>query len=178
MAEFSLRLRLFWLPVIAGLLWLSACAPPPPTTSEVTRVIKETVIVTRVVRQLVRITSTPLPAPALTQTAQACRPPATPTSLPLYYPLKDCPPSHLAVGLGATVSMGGGRNAIRWTADVTTGENIIGYAAPGEYLEIIGGPECSFGWLLWEVRAPDGQIGWTPETDGKRYFLDMALPFR
>ena len=37
---------------------------------------------------------------------------------------------------------------------------------------ITDGPVCNYGWVLWEVRSPNGVEGWTPETDGEDFWLD------
>lgn len=167
--------------LLSGLLvcLLSACSALPVRQIEVTRLVPQTLEVTRQVTQLVPVTVTPPPPLEQTQTVQALLPPTparSPTPYPIYFPLKDCPASRISVGMYVNVAFGGGRNAIRWTADVTTGENIIGYAAEGENLGVIGGPECSYGWLLWQVRTSSGLKGWTPETDGKRFFLNPVVP--
>ncbi len=107
------------------------------------------------------ITPTPLPLPP-TPTADAR----------LYNPLPDCPPSRLHVGDSAFVALSGGRNAIRSEPDTHPDDNIEGFAYQGEALQITDGPVCNYGWVLWEVRSPNGITGWTPETDGESFWLD------
>jgi len=93
----------------------------------------------------------------------------------VYYPFSDpdCAGSKLKVGDRAMISLGGGRNSIRNTADTHPSDNIIGHAYPGDYLEIIDGPVCNYGWILWKVRLEkDGLTGWTPETkDGIEFWI-------
>jgi serine/threonine protein kinase len=98
-----------------------------------------------------------------------------PTKTPeIYYPLSGCVPSRLHIGDSAFVSLGGGRNAIREEPDTHPTDNIIGYAEEGQVLVIVDGPECNFGWILWEVRTDHGEQGWTPESDGEEFWL---VPF-
>jgi len=89
-----------------------------------------------------------------------------------YYPISDCAASRLYKGDRVYVSLGGGPNGIRSYADVHPADNIIGRAYPGDGMWIIGGPKCSWGWLLWKVDTDSGLRGWTPETkDGVEFWL-------
>ncbi len=114
-------------------------------------------------------TNTPLPSPTAT------RAPSSTDLLQLYYPLDNCAASHLKNGQWAYVSFSGGANAIRSDPDTNPSDNIIGKAYGGDILQIIGGPECNYGWILWEVEAYTDSgilIGWTPETpDGEDFWL-------
>ena len=93
----------------------------------------------------------------------------------IYYPVKKCAASRLQVGDRIMISLGGGRNAIRDSADTHPSDNIIGYAYPGEYLTILDGPECNYGWILWYVQLENSDLtGWTPETDGKEFWLVLV----
>jgi hypothetical protein len=67
--------------------------------------------------------------------------------------------------------MEGGRNAIRSEPDTQPSNNIIASAYPGDELKIIGGPECNYGYILWKVRMDNGVTGWTPESDGREFWL-------
>ena len=94
-----------------------------------------------------------------------------PTSeFPAYTPLEDCPVSIVNKGVFVRVSEIGGSNAIRSTYNVASAA-IIGYALPGEILHVIGGPVCSYGWLVWMVETQYELQGWTPETDGEDWWL-------
>lgn len=70
------------------------------------------------------------------------------------------------------ITYGSGRNSIRSTADTHPTNNKIGSAEPGELIYVIDGPVCNYGWLLWKVRTATGLEGWTPETDGKHFWLE------
>ena len=88
----------------------------------------------------------------------------------IYRPISDCAPSRLRIGDTIYVSYGGTPNGIRSEPDVHP-DNIFYRAVQGEQLRIIGGPACSWGWILWEVRTIHGQVGWTPESDGDEFWL-------
>jgi len=88
-----------------------------------------------------------------------------------YRPISNCAASRLHVGDSAYIDFNEGRNAIRSSPDTHPSDNKIGFAEVGEVLWLVGGPECNYGWLLWEVRTIYGVQGWTPETDGSKFFL-------
>ncbi len=178
---------------VASAILLSSCSAATPQVIEVTREVPQTVVVTQVITQVV----TPEPSPTPTETPIAViYPTYTPTSLPLpptpnpgqvqtlkkqgyyvYYPLEGCGPSIVRVSFHVYVSMDGGKNAIRSSPDISSAHNIIGYALPGEHLKVISGPVCSWGWLMWMVETDYGLIGWTPESDGKSFWLiPMTAP--
>jgi len=100
-----------------------------------------------------------------------------PTPQP-YFPITGCAGSRLQVGDWAYVSFGGGANFIRTNPDVHPDDNIIGSALEGEPMEIISGPECSYGWLIWEVRSAHGLWGWTAESDGEALFLIPGITWK
>jgi hypothetical protein len=164
----TVRVFLFAL-LVAG---LAACSGAPQTV-EVTRLVPQTVVVTQLV------TPEPSPTPEQSPTPEATNtPPPTLTpepvvipTRPVYAPLEGCAPSRLHVGDRAMVTYGGGPNAIRSSADVHNPDNIIAQAEEGEIVEVIGGPECSFGWIMWLVRTSAGAEGYTPESDGTSFFL-------
>lgn len=130
-------------------------------------------VITQVITEI--IPPTPLPVtPTKAPTSTPEPPTATPTwdplSAPIYYPLEDCVASRLYVGDLAMVSLQGGPNGIRYGRDLHY-DTIIGYAQPGTTLEILNGPWCSHGWLVWLVRMKDGTTGYTPEGNGNEYWL-------
>lgn len=89
----------------------------------------------------------------------------------VYRPLNDCAPSRLMVGDTVYVSYGGSPNAIRSEPDVHPSDNKVYIAVQGEQLKVVGGPACSWGWILWKVKTSNGVVGWTPESDGKEFWL-------
>jgi len=143
--------------------------PTPVPTKIITKVITKIVVPP---------TSTPLAAsPLPTKPAEPTLTPTwNPLDAPIYYPLPDCVASRLYIGDSAFVSLVGGPNAIRTDINLRTDTNIIAYAEPGEILEIIGGPQCSDGYIMWFVEMKDGLRGFTPEGDGNNYWLWPVAP--
>jgi hypothetical protein len=153
--------------------FLAACSSPTPQIIEVTREVPSTVVVTEIITQVVTPEPSPTPSPTIpppTATSAPAQSLAPTSSIPVYQPIEDCPGSLVAVGVYVRVSTIGGSNAIRSTPNLASAA-IIGYALPGEPLHIIGGPVCSYGWLVWMVETSYGLQGWTPETDGKEWWL-------
>lgn len=164
--------------LLAGvLLFTSACAQATPqvVVVEVTRLVPQTVVVTQIVTPE-GTTPPPAETPANAETpaeAEMPTPRPTPTSKPIdvYFPIEGCNASRLHLNEKAMVTYDGGNNALRNTSDISQ-QNVLGYAEPGDVMTIIGGPECSYKWIVWKVRLDkDNTEGWTPEGNGERYFL-------
>ncbi len=172
LAKLQIKRILFGL--LAGvLLMTSACAQPTPkvVVVEVTRLVPQTIVVTQIVTPE-GPTAAPATAAPVENTLPTPRP--TPTSKPInvYFPIEGCNASRLHVGEKARVSYVGGNNAIRTSSD-TSQQNVVAYAEPGDTMTIIGGPECSYHWVVWQVRLDkDNTEGWTPEGNGDVYWLD------
>lgn len=168
------RWLLFVLAVVFGLT--AACGSTSPQVVEVTRLVPEVFVVTVVVTApFPTFTPAPPSTPTITPTLDPDAPRPTATTDPnLWYPLLNCPPSRLKIGKTAVVGYLGGHNAIRSTADVEAVDNIVGYAEPGETMTVIGGPVCNWNWVLWKVKTTKGVEGWTPEGDGKIWWLEPA----
>jgi len=155
--------------VILSLI-ISACNQ----TTTATPVIEKTILITQIYTEVV-YTATPEPTltPMPTQSPTPL-PTSTPTfdpySAPIYYPLENCVASRLHVGDLAVVSPGGGPNGIRYGMDLYY-DTIVAYAEPGQQLNIVGGPYCSHGWIVWLVQTMNGVIGYTPEGNGIEYWL-------
>jgi hypothetical protein len=163
--------------VLALHLLLAACSGAPPATVIVTPPV---VIITQVVTQIIAPTPIPVtPTAEIKATDTPVPPTAKPTfdplSAPIYYPLGDCVASRLHVGDIAMVSLVGGANGIRYGRNIAE-DAIAGYAQPGAKLEIVNGPWCSQGWLVWLVRTSDGLVGYTPEGNGNEYWLFPTAP--
>jgi len=88
-----------------------------------------------------------------------------------YFPLASCASSQLHVGDSAYVSYEGGTNKLRSTPDTHPSNNIVGEIEPGAVVEIIDGPKCNYGWIIWKVRTTEDKKGWTPESDGSEFWL-------
>jgi hypothetical protein len=130
-------------------------------------------IVTQVITQIATATTAPSATPAPSSTPEptlTSTPTFDPFSAPIYYPLDDCVASRLRVGEVAMVSLTAEPNGIRYGQDLFY-DTIGTYAQPGALLEIVGGPWCSHGWIVWLVRTQDGFVGYTPEGNGDEYWL-------
>jgi len=88
-----------------------------------------------------------------------------------YYPLADCNGSYLHIGDRVTVSTGSGSQGIRSTPDTHPSNNIIARVPEGGGMTIVGGPQCNYGWVLWQVKTDNGEYGWTPESNGSTQWL-------
>jgi len=89
----------------------------------------------------------------------------------VYNPIAGCASSHLHVGDSAFVSYVGGKNHVRTKPDTAPSNNILFDIYPGEVVQIIGGPECNYGWILWKIETTYLKSGWTPESDGNEFWL-------
>src|SRR4030042_5784736 len=141
---------LIWASLVLSVLACRIEAPKivwdetPTVTTDIkvlTQIITEIVPPTPLPTSTPKPTPTPLPSPTPTW---------DPLSAPIYYPLTDCVASRLHLGDEAMVSLQGGRNGIRYGKDMRT-DTIMEYAEPGDVLEIVAGPWCSYGWLVWMV---------------------------
>jgi hypothetical protein len=149
----------------------TTATPQPPVT----------VVVTKVITQIVPPTETPIvtDVPVGTLTPSPTVPPIAagtydPFSVQIYYPIEGCPASRLHIGDRASVTIGGGPNAIRFGSDVHY-DNIIGHAQEGEGMLIVDGPWCYSNWIVWQVKTDGGLEGFTPEGNGEEYWLIPEL---
>jgi hypothetical protein len=168
-----LRVSRLLLVVISLHLALAACGTSPAAEATAT---PQVIYVTQVVTQIIPPTPVPPTAtPPPTETPLPPTPTFDPLSAPIYYPLADCVASRLHVGDRAMVSLQGGPNGIRYGRDLAEG-TVIAEAQPGAILEIVNGPYCSRGWIVWFVRTSDGVEGFTPEGNGNEYWLLPTAP--
>jgi serine/threonine protein kinase len=116
---------------------------------------------------------TPTHTPAPTKTANPS--PTQTEDRTSYFPLQGCAPSRLHNGDWVYFS-GTGQQAIRNSPDTHPSNNIVARLNQAEVVQIIGGPECNYGWVLWKIRrqlSKDVELeGWTPEGDGTNYWLE------
>jgi hypothetical protein len=164
--------------VVLGLLLLGAACTGQPPAANSQPGTPTVVLMTQVVTQIVAptpIPMTPTTPPTATIVPVTPTPTYDPLSAPIYYPLSDCVASRLHIGDRAMVSLDGGPNGIRYGRDMAE-DTVFAYAQPGQILEIVNGPYCSRGWIVWQVRTGDGQVGFTPEGDGNNYWLFPAAP--
>lgn len=154
--------------VFIAIIITTACTTPTPAVVVITQNVPQTVIVT----QLVTVEVTPIPS--ITTVPQI-----TPTNssgvadFDFYYPFpdSDCGLSIVHVGDSVYVNYGGTTNALRKTPDNRFPTNIIGYAIQGESLDVVDGPVCSYGLVMWKVKTSYDVYGWTPEGNGTDFWL-------
>lgn len=94
---------------------------------------------------------------------------------PEYYPLEDCAPSHVYIGDMVYIKEGIPNLFIREDPDVAADDNIIGYMWQGDIAQIIDGPECSWGYIMWKVEKTNNhKIGWISESKGEGFWIDYV----
>lgn len=167
--------RAAWCLLIA-LNLLVACSGAPAPAANPQPVTPPVMLITQVITEIVAPTPlpvTPSPVPTSTPVPPTPTPTYDPASAPIYYPLEDCVASRLHIGDRAMVSLYGGPNGIRYGRDLFE-DTVFAYAQPGQILDVVNGPWCSRGWIVWQVRLADGQVGFTPEGNGNEYWLFPA----
>lgn len=136
-----------------------------------------TVIIQQLVTQVVA-TSVPVeatPVPPTVAPVQVVNTGWDPLSAPIYYPMMGCVASRLYVGDRAFAAYGADRNGLHYSEDIGDAP-IFRHMVPGEIMEIIDGPYCERGAVVWKVFAlADEQVGFVAEGDGGTYWL-LPLP--
>lgn len=154
------------------LMGLPGCAPAG-TEAGAPQNLNPTVVIVQYVTQVVAtITPAPPTATPLPPTAQPARIGYDPYSVAIYFPLTGCQiASRLHVADRAVV--GDTRNgtlALHMSANIGSAP-IFRKLEPGEVLEVIGGPFCRDGVLVWEVMIGEEERGFVAEGDGNYYWL-------
>jgi hypothetical protein len=60
------------------------------------------------------------------------------------------------------------------------GDNWLLTNLPGTRVEVVGGPDCqphrTGAYIWWQIKLPDGQIGWSAEASqfGSFYFMEPS----
>jgi len=171
-----------WLKGLSILLVLvfavSACAVEEPQTDPAAQNVQPIVVITNVVTQIVATpTVTPVPPPE-EKTIPVVNPVSSggwdPFSLPIYYPLQGCSASRLHPGDVAFVGNGAGVIGIHYSSDIGYAP-IFRHLNAGEVIDIVDGPWCENGTLVWKVATADKYLGFTPEGDGSTYWL-LPMP--
>ncbi len=88
-----------------------------------------------------------------------------------YLPFEDCLPTRLYNGDYAYLTGGDTSVRIRIYPDVHVSDSILAYASDKELVHIVGGPYCSYEWILWKVETSSGIYGWISESDGDWFWL-------
>jgi hypothetical protein len=163
---------------------LVACVGIAPKSPE--QVVYPTVIIQQVVTQVV---ATVTPAAPAAQPANSASAPAPedassqqpgmqrlsldgfdPLSVAIYYPLKGCVASRLHVKDQAFVAHGGDQLGLLHSPDVRSAP-MWRRMHTGEVVDIVDGPYCDAGMIVWRVNTSDGYSGYVVEGDGNTYWL-------
>jgi cytoskeletal protein RodZ len=136
-------------------------------------------------------TNTPLPTPSPTTTSEPTQLPApapteTPTPEPTSPPVADNPPgesvcaatsrTQLQVGMKAII-----QHRLNFRSSAGILNNRLLTNSPGTQVDVIGGPACTAyengsSYLWWQIKLPDGAIGWSAEASafGGFYFMEPS----
>jgi hypothetical protein len=131
------------------------------------------VVVVQYVTQVVAtVTPAPPTATALPPTAAPARIGFDPYTVPIYFPLKGCQiASRLHIGDRATVgNTRSGTLGLHMSANIGDAP-LFRKMNPGEVIEVIGGPFCRDGSLVWEVLIGEDEHGYVAEGNGDNYWL-------
>lgn len=155
-------------------LVFTACSSAASTEAESGLVISPTVFVTVFVTPVM---ATPLPTTPTPEPSPTLAPGPTyidqtsPYNVPIYYPLPGCAGSRLHLEDMAFVAQIDKVMRIYNTRNIAFDPGMRAMEL-GEEMEIIEGPTCNNGWLLWRVKTVNDEIrGWVPEGNGEVYFL-------
>ena len=160
---------------------------PPPSTSTV--VLAPSTPVPPTATLVPTNTSTPKPSPTnLPTLTDTPIPSVTESPVPetLPTPIVEIPSdqnvceavsrSQLQVGMKATIA-----HIVNFRSSPGVFNNWILTNHPGIQVEVIGGPACTRyknggAYLWWQIKLPNGQIGWSAEASafGKFYFMEPA----
>ena len=174
----SLRKTMGFATVAIAMLVIAACGGSAQETAAPT--VEPVVMITQYVTQIVatRIPTTPVPAATSTL---AGPPPRSkgwdPLAQPISYPGMGCVASRLHVGDRAFAAYIDNLAGIYQSKDI---EDAPLFRKPiaGEELEILDGPWCRNGALVWKTLSKaDELVGFTPEGNGQQYWLLPLQPY-
>ena len=132
-------------------------------------------------------TQTPLPSPTTTEiSAPTATPLPSPSTIPVSStstPISGTPAATACDAASSQSRLQAGMSAIilrrlNFRSSPGIQNNWLLTNNPGTKVEIIGGPECiphSIGaYVWWQIKLPDGQIGWSAEASqqGMFYFME------
>jgi hypothetical protein len=182
----------FWMPskpTPQALLPSSGTPFPPRSTPTLVSVISSPTSTATSVPPTA--TTTPQATPSPTETTEPAQSPAptpteTPTPEPTSPPVADNPSSEsvcpattrtqLQVGMKAII-----RHRLNFRSSAGITNNRLQTNPPGTQVDVIGGPACTSykngsSYLWWEIKLPNGDIGWSAEASafGGFYFMEPA----
>jgi cytoskeletal protein RodZ len=162
--------------------------PSPTLSSAVTQTMTPTPSVTET--KVPISTQTPLSSPTVTKIVTPTAPPlssATATTTPVIEstatPLAGTSIASACDSASSRSRLQTGMSAIllrrlNFRSSPGIHENWLLTNLPGTRVEIIGGPEClphaAGAYVWWQIKLPDGQIGWSAEASrhGSFYFME------
>jgi hypothetical protein len=157
---------------------ISACVSSVSESEQQPQGNQPRIVITQLITQIVA-TPTITPTPEPTEVVKVVVPVSSggwdPFSVPIYYPIQGCVASRLHEGDVAFVANGAGTLGIHYSKD-TRESPIFRRLDPGEAIDIIKGPWCDSGSVIWKVASSDGYIGFVPEGDGSVYWLLPMSP--
>lgn len=133
-----------------------------PLTETLTPTITSTSLATET--QSPTLTATIIPSPTESPVPQTTPTPIaeTPDETTV---CEEVSRSQLQVGMQATIV-----RYLNFRSSPGFLNNWISTNAPGTQVEIIGGPECTRYYLWWQIKLPDGQVGWSAEASASGAF--------
>ena len=164
-------------PVTPSLTSPSTTATPLPLPSPTETLSSDTSTTTPIpsptAAQISTLSPTPIPSPTQTSVPQ---PSPTPTDEPS--PTSDtCEAalsrSRLQVGMNSTII-----RRLNFRSSPGIQNNWLQTNSPGTQVEIIDGPVClphfMGAYVWWQIKLPDGQVGWSAEASlfGRFYFME------
>lgn len=84
--------------------------------------------------------------------------------------------SALQVGDAAYVLLGGGIDALRLRNQPSTSGGVVQLMPNATPVTVIGGPTNADGFTWWQLRTPDGNVGWAAEVVGNQRVLQKGSP--
>jgi hypothetical protein len=156
-------------------LFVPACLSVTPRSTQPAQVVYPTVVITQYITQVVAtptITPTPLPTTVSKQASSVVNTGWDPFTVQIYYPIVGCVASRLYEGDVAFVANDG---VDLYNTKDTGYSPIYRKLNPGEMVDIVKGPWCSSGSIVWKVGTADGLEGFVPEGNGETYWL-LPMP--
>jgi cytoskeletal protein RodZ len=145
-----------------------------PTTTPIAVTTTDTALPSPTSTNIVTTTATPLPTPTATPVIQSTstHTPETPISAACDAASSR---SRLQTGMSATIL-----RRLNFRSSPGIRDNWLLTNIPGTKVEVVGGPECvphlNGAYVWWQIKLPDGRIGWSAEGSlfGGFYFMEPS----
>ena len=98
---------------------------------------------------------------------------------PTETPAGDCTHGWTRLNAGMQAAVVSDAPSARLRAEPAAGENVIALLDPGSIVQLLQGPVCRDGLVLWKVQVDIpgiSTVGWTAEGDGTEYYLEPYQP--